>query len=516
MRHADRADDSGVTRRRFLQLTAGAATYAAGGLGAARAHEDRRTEASAGADMRLGGQDLIVKPVLTYELPARRPNTSWRNWGELHSKEAVAREAARIDKELAKLCAKADFPMKALPTATVARPEEVGQLGDLDGADALLIYAAGGWLELFDALMQKGKPAIFFIRHKSGPYYLWHEIIHARFLRAHSDRLARSGFDYQDVVVDDYGELRWRLRALYGLRNTRDRTILAIGGPGGWATAGAPDLARERWRLDIRTVEYPDLEQRLSAAHADAACAARAEEGTRRLLAEEGVTLETERAFVARSFVLAEVFRQLLAEAGAHAITVNGCMGRIMPPAQTAPCLALNLLNDAGYMAYCESDFVVIPAGILLHFIAGKPTFLCNPTYPHHGGIVFAHCTAPRRMNGRDPEPVRLVTHFESDYGAAPKVQFRKGQVITALMPDFEAREWVGYRCEIAGHPFLPICRSQIEARIDGDAEQVTPLMRGFHHMLVYGDYLREVGYALKRVGIGFADLSAAHPCRQE
>ncbi len=159
-------------------------------------------------------------------------------------------------------------------------------------------------------------------------------------------------------------------------------------------------------------------------------------------------------------------------------------------------------------MAYCESDFVVIPAGILVHFIAGKPTFLCNPTYPHDGTITFAHCTAPRRMSGKDLEPARIVTHFESDYGAAPKVEFRKGQVITAVMPDFRAQEWEGYRCQIVDHPFLPICRSQIEAEIDGDCREVIHHLRGFHHMIVYGDYLREVAYALKKVGIGFVNLS--------
>jgi nucleotide-binding universal stress UspA family protein len=507
-------DDGGVSRRRFLQLTAGAAAGVAGGADAAAARDGRATPrpsnpAPMRPDMRLGGHDLVVKPVLTYELPSRRESTSWRNWGELHTKEAVAQEMARIGADLAELARQADYPVRVLPPSAIAGPPEVDQIADLAQADVVLIYAAGGWVQTFDALLAKGKPAIFFIRHKSGPYYLWHEIVHPRYLRAHSDRLARTDVDYGDVVVDDYDELRWRLRALYGVRNTRGRRILAIGGPGGWATGNAPDLARQRWDLDIQTVDYGDLEVRLQQARADEACMAAAERDTVRLLGRRDVSLETKREFVVNSFVLTDVFLRLLAEADAHAITVNGCMGRIMPPAQTAPCLALNLLNDAGYMAYCESDFVVIPAGILLHFVSGKPTFLCNPTYPHHGTVTFAHCTAPRRMNGADMEPVRIVTHYESDYGAAPKVQFRKGQVITAAMPDFEAKEWVGYRCEILDHPFLPICRSQIEARIAGSHEAVADLMRGFHHMIVYGDYLRELGYALKKVGIGLANVSA-------
>jgi len=504
--------ETSLTRRRFLRMTAAAsaavASVPAFAAGTGDALLGRRGNDQ--PDMRLGSHPLVVKPVLTYELPSRQESSSWRSWGELHSPELVAQEQQRIDRDLASLVTQADFPLRTLPTAAVRSPEETARIEGLDRADAILIYAAGGPAQLFEVLLGTGKPVVFFIRHKTKPYYLWHEIIHPRFLRAHSDQLARQDADYDDVVVDDPAELRWRLRALFGLRNTVGRRILAVGGPGGWAVANAPDLARQRWSLDIRTVEYPDLEQRLRAAHADQRRVAQAEREGEELARQKGVTLETSREFVAKGFLLTEVFRELLAEAEAHAITVSGCMTTIMPMAQTAPCLTLSLLNDAGYMAYCESDFVVIPAGILLHHLAGKPTFFCNPTYPHDDTITFAHCTAPRRMNGVDLEPARIVTHFESDYGAAPKVQFRRGQTVTALMPDFRAEEWVGYRCEIVDHPFLPICRSQIEARVIGDDHELTREMRGFHHMVAYGDYLREVGYALKKVGIRLLDLSAS------
>ena len=52
-------------------------------------------------------------------------------------------------------------------------------------------------------------------------------------------------------------------------------------------------------------------------------------------------------------------------------------------------------------MAFCESDFVVIPSGILLRNISGRPHFLNDPTYPHDGVITLAHCTGPRKMDGK-------------------------------------------------------------------------------------------------------------------
>ena len=135
----------------------------------------------------------------------------------------------------------------------------------------------------------------------------------------------------------------------------------------------------------------------------------------------------------------------------------------------------MSLLNDDGYLAFCESDFVVIPSGILLHYISGKPVFLNDPTFPHDNVVTLAHCTAPRKMDGKHAEPAKILTHFESDYGAAPKVEMKLGQVCTNLVPDFDCKKWVGFEGKIVGNPFLDICRSQIDVKIQGDGTGPPP-----------------------------------------
>ena len=202
------------------------------------------------------------------------------------------------------------------------------------------------------------------------------------------------------------------------------------------------------------------------------------------------------------AFLLEHVFRKLLARADCRAITINACMGTIMPKAETTACLPLSLLNDAGYMAFCESDFVVIPAGILLANVSGQPVFLNDPTYPHEGIITLAHCTAPRRMDGEKLAPARIMTHFESDYGAAPKVEMPIGQTLTNIIPDFKAERWTGLLGKIEACPLLPICRSQIDIRFEHPDEVLARHMPGFHWMTGYGDHLREIGYALNKVSI--------------
>lgn len=134
--------------------------------------------------------------------------------------------------------------------------------------------------------------------------------------------------------------------------------------------------------------------------------------------------------------------------------------------------------------------------------IAGKPVFLNDPTYPNAGIITLAHCTAPRKLDGQKLDPARILTHFESDYGAAPKVEMPRGQKVTNIIPDFAFKRWVGLAGEIVDSPFRPICRSQIDISFSCDSLRLAERMPGFHWMTCYGDYIREIGYALRRLGI--------------
>lgn len=489
-----------ITRRRFLQGSAIAGLAAATvGPGEYIAAFALGNELNA-FNMRRGASDLVIQPVLMYEIPRRIKGGSWRNWGGVHTEEAAKQEMDRISQELKQLCGLAEFGVQSLPVVKVTNPQQAQALKDVK-ADVLVVYAAGGWggPSALVALVDLGKPVVVFLRHNSGPYYLWHEIVHARFLRSHTDQLSHPSMDVNDVVVDDTNEMLWRLRALYGLKNTMGRRIICIGGPGGWACPQAPDQARERFQLDMVTVAIRELNAMIEASRKDGALMDQCEQKAKRYLKPKDVSLVTTKEAVTEAFLLKKLFDDLMTKHDACAITTNACMGSY---AGIMPCLTLGLVNDTGQMAYCESDFVVIPSGILMHFISGKPTYLCNPTYPHDGRMLFAHCAAPRRMDGKNLEPVDIVTHYESDHGAASHVNFRRGQLITVLKPDFEAKNWLAFTGTVIDTPELPACRAQIELKLNADTQDVLANMRGFHCMLAYGEYTRDVAYAAKKVGI--------------
>jgi hypothetical protein len=493
----------GFNRRAFLK---GMGATAVAGMALGNLSWPLPAGAEVEPDVGLVRRPLKVKPILSYEIPERRFQTSWRSWGGIQTRADVEQESGRIRGELDKLRSVSDFPVEFLPLSAVRKAADLSSVADLADSDAILLYAAGGWMDVFDTLGGIGKDVIIFCRHRSGPVYLWYEIVSPRYLRQHTDAPAVKGVTDADVVIDNQEELLWRLRGLAGLRNTMNTRILAIGGPDAWAQPKGvvPRLVENIWKFDLRTFPYEELGPLLQAARADREAVKKARDQAAAYLSSPGTTLETDRSFVENAFLLEQVFLGLMKQAGCRAITINGCMGTIMPLAETSACLTLSLLNDAGYLAFCESDFVVIPSGVLLANISGKPVFLNDPTYPHEKIITLAHCTAPRKMDGRKREPARILTHFESDYGAAPKVEMSRGQVLTNIVPDFASKRWVGLKGEIADAPFLPICRSQIDVRFACDSLTLAQRMPGFHWMTGYGDYIRETGYALRRVNIAW------------
>jgi len=499
-----RAAEQGLSRRAFLGGTA------LGGVALTGLSWSLLSAAEGGLEAPPPRKPLKVKPILVYSVPKRRPQSSWRNWGGIETQAQADEEVKRIQGELNELKKTADFPVEFLPVAAVQGARELADNPEIAAADTLLVFAAGGGTGDYNAIGNLKKDTILFVRHQSGPVYLWYEIVSPRYLRQHTDTLKTVGIDEQDVVVDRMDEVLWRLRALCGLKNTIGSRIVAIGGLAGWAQPqdAIAKLVQERWKLDVRAVEYPQLGELIKQARADQAAVERSKKRAADYLAQPQTVLETEKTFVENAFLLEEVFRRLMKEADCHAITVNHCMGTIMPLAETSACTTLSILNDAGFLAFCESDFVVIPSGILLAKISGLPVFLNDPTYPHDGVITLAHCTAPRKMDGKTLEPARIMTHFESDYGAAPKVDMHNGQIVTNIIPDFKAERWVGLTGEIVDHPLLPICRSQIDIRFKCDSLRLAERMPGFHWRTGCGAYRQELGYALKRVPIQWEVLS--------
>ncbi len=283
---------------------------------------------------------------------------------------------------------------------------------------------------------------------------------------------------------------------------------MAVGGVWGKYASDAPQIAREKYGMNLIEIGYGEIEKRIKSTLGDRKKMALAEQWTKTYLSLPGTALKTERKFVVNAFMLYGLFKDLMVENRAKAFTIKDCMSAIIPMSKTTACLSLGLLNDEGLLAFCESDFVIIPAGILMRHIAGKPVFLHNSTFPHKGVVTCAHCSAPRRMDGAHYEPTTILTHEESDYGAAPKVEIPIGKEVTFIDPEYTKGRWIGFRGNIEENPFYPICRSQQDVRIQGQWKKLIGEARDSHWMMAYGSHLKEVGYAARKLGLRWENLS--------
>ncbi|MEN6576782.1 MAG: sugar isomerase [Phycisphaerales bacterium] len=503
-----------VNRREFLGLTT--ASIAGGVLGL-----NTLSSAAVGREgwdpkkpLLCTGKTLVIQPVLMYRVAEKRPATSWKSWGGVQTDEAAAAEAKRIDAELATLCAGAPFPVRALPVVAVKSPAEAARVHENE-YDAVVVYAASGSGETLKACFapKKDRDTILFVRRSSVPAYYWYEALSTRYLQTgepgpgQNSRLDHGPVHVEDVVVDDVNELLWRLRALYGLKNFVGARIVALGGPWGKYSPEAPDVAREKYRFEIIDVSYEAVTPRIQAALGDRERMAAAKRWAETYLALPGTTLATTKEFVVNAFMLYGVFKDLMREHEASAFTIRNCMSTIMPISQTTPCLTLGLLGDEGLIAFCESDFVIIPAGILLHHVSGKPVFMHNSTFPHDGIVTCAHCSAPRRLDGDRYEPARIMTHYESEYGAAPKVEIPVGQQVTFIDPEYSTGRWLGFTGIVRGNPAYEICRSQQDVEIQGDWRKLINEVRDSHWMMVYGDHVKLLAYAARKLGIRWEGL---------
>jgi len=135
---------------------------------------------------------------------------------------------------------------------------------------------------------------------------------------------------------------------------------------------------------------------------------------------------------------------------------------------------------------------------MILHYIvqriSGKPAFFNDPTVNEKDGtLILAHCTSPTKLLGYDKPafPYQIRTHHETNYGATPKPIFSKGTVTIAGL-SFDLDKMLIVRGKVIGTPDLRICRSQVEVKVK-DPTGILEDWQGFHWILVYGDYVKEL-----------------------
>ena len=179
---------------------------------------------------------LAIQPVLAHNVMTPQEKTSWRSWSEIISEAAAAEEIQRITAELQDLTGRAGFPIEVLPPAKVTTIEQAAQVQQ--GISTWCCCTLPRTPSCFIPVAPPDRPAT--------PSY---SCATSRDLLTMATSVLASGFSnhplpdvwrnnsaethgpvtLDDVVVDDYDEVLWRLRPLYGLKNLVGQRVVALG-----------------------------------------------------------------------------------------------------------------------------------------------------------------------------------------------------------------------------------------------------------------------------------------------
>lgn len=196
---------------------------------------------------------------------------------------------------------------------------------------------------------------------------------------------------------------------------------------------------------------------------------------------------------MARTYLTA---KRVLAEEGAHGLSMD-CLGmvgaRVVP---TPPCGAWTLLQDRGITTGCEADLFGAVSLMFVSHVLGRPGFMNDPvaeTYKNR--LIVAHCTSGSRLRGFEEEPVPYIlrSHSESNLGVATEVLWPEGEKCTLVRFTEPGGVIVdtGTVEENVMTPPAGGCRTSFEVTMDAveDARDVL----GFHQVVTLGDHRRAV-----------------------
>jgi L-fucose isomerase-like protein len=364
----------------------------------------------------------------------------------------------------------------------------------LRAAAGLLVLVVTGGTELqIQHIVASGKPTLI-VAHES-----MNSVPAA--LEALSSILERNRPQLVIAKTDmDRERVRQFARAAKAFARISNYRLGLIGGPSPSLTYSLPDRKDLSRRLGIRLIDIPMDELRSAYDEvSETRVAQLATEARSKDSSSEQVKFEDFR----RSGAIYIAIRKLAERHGLNAVSIK-CFDLITDYEATG-CLAVAKLNDENFVAGCEGDIPAATAMIILSEVSESPTFLANASFVEGRNLVLAHCTIAPRLTAE----YRYRTHFESGLGVAIAGALKVGERVTILrlsktLDRLRAGEGTVMRGEAWSEE---LCRTQVEIKMDGDAEEIKNNPLGNHHVVTYGEHVGTLKSLATFAGMDFEEI---------
>ncbi len=409
----------------------------------------------------------------------------------ISDREAVKQRAAQLSKELREGLQSG----AALLEDTIVRSEDdlAGLKEEALKADVLLLYLIGTMR--LKTLLQWKLPVIAF----SGQHTPT-QALYAAGVEKHNQPDITVALDFQDI--DD--ELQ-RLEARKRLQNAR---IALVGFPpplfSRWHHLPDLELARGKLGVDFAPVELRELLAILPAVDKR-----EAEDLAGRWLEEAREVIEPDREDATEAARIYLALVDILKREKANALAIN-CIEMMSPLNASPPCYALTRLRDEGVPAACEVDVTALLTMMLLGYLTDRPAFMGNivGTIPESNTLRISHCVLPTRMAGfsQPPSPYTLRNYHGYRKGVTAHVELATGGEVTVARLSRELDEILLLGGNLIDCQETIACRTTLSIKIS-DVRQFVRRASGNHHVVIYGNHLRQVKALSQALGISSVEL---------
>lgn len=452
-----------LSRRCFLKST----TLSAFSLGACAALAERLAAETAPANLGLKSKVRVGKVYLG----RRRP-------GWPMSAVDLDAEVKRFEEEFAKLgpaLADIEFVEGGLVDEAAKLAAVKEKFAGVTGI--LAIHLTLGTGPDIAGLLETNRPLVVFFPPYSG--HEWHTVA----------ALQRQGKLIEAHPSSDFADLAAAVRPFRAIHRLREAKVLHVSQ--GDANAGYVKTIQDKFGTEIISLKLPDLEKAYKEADA-----AEAQADAERWLREAARLVEPTKEEVLKSSVMYVAMKQLLAQHGAVAITMN-CLGmNLIGRGMGYPCLGFVRLNNMGLGGVCEADLKSTMTHLIFTYLAGRPGFVTDPVFDlANSAIIHAHCVAATQMEGPDKPaaPYVIRSHLEDNKGASLQVKLPVGQKVSMarlIGPDI----MLFSTGDAVDSPFVErACRTKLTMKVDNIERFLENWSCGLHRVVFYGDHTRDI-----------------------
>jgi len=352
---------------------------------------------------------------------------------------------------------------------------------DMNAESPLLLFVLSGGSEQFAVKAIKNQPFIILLAHEGNNSWAA-----ATEIKAWMNQRRVEGFMADLNNQADMGKVRQLLRIYVSLEKLKGQKLGLIGTPSDWLVASGihEDLLKDKTGIILKKIEWSEIHD-----YKD--------------FEPDEDFLEkypfTNRPAISDASGLNDAIRKVITENQLDAISVE-CFSIVLEKSITA-CLSLSDLNDRGIPAGCEGDLTSITGMMLVNAVTGIIPWMANLIKIEESGTVrFAHCTAPTGLLSS----FEVDTHFETGKGTAIAGIF-SGEEVTIFRLSNDLCKAFLCKAAITAKQQHPenACRTMIEVNLNPKlAGQLKQHPLGNHHLVIPGDHLEAISYALKMKGI--------------